>query len=109
MSLQDYLAILTFAFAIAGVVFALGKQAQRLGDVEVGLNGLGTKVDHGFDKFEAMVSRLDRRLDKTNEFRVRVDQRVAELQRHVYGDDITEFLRSGTNFHPNNDDTEPMT
>ena len=68
MNLQDALALFTFALAIAGVVFALGKQAEILST---------NKSD---------LERTDRRLDDLSKFIVRVDQRVADLERHVYGE-----------------------
>jgi hypothetical protein len=102
MSLQDSLAILTFAFAIAGVIFALGKQAQSIASNADDINSIGRKL-------ETFCDRTDRRLDESAKFIVRVDQRVANLERHTFGDELTEFLRSGTNFRPaSNDDTEPM-
>lgn len=109
MTLQDFLAILSALLAIAGVVFALGKQAQRLGTLEEDLNRLGAKVDKVLSKLEALASRFDRRLDDQAKFSVRVDQRVANLERQIYGDTITEILRSGGNFRPSSgdeDDTE---
>lgn len=100
MSLQDSLALLTFAFAIAGVVFALGKQAQSISSNSNDINHIGKKLD-------VFCDRVDRRLDDTAKFVIRVDQRVANLERQVYGDNITEILRSGSNFRPSSeDDTE---
>ena len=100
MNLSDVLAILTFAMAIAGLVFALGKQAQSIATNGSDINQVGKKLD-------LHVDRTDRRLDDVSKFTIRVDQRVANLERQVYGDSITEILRSGTNFRPSNDeDTE---
>lgn len=93
MSFGDTIAILGFLVTILGAAYAFGKQAQRLGGLEEDLNGLGTKI-----------ASLDRRLDRTNESCVRADQRVADLERRVYGDAITEMMRSGMPFNPNADD-----
>lgn len=101
MSLQDGLAILTLAFAIAGVVFALGKQAQSLATIGFDVNQIGKKLD-------VLGERTDRRLDDTAKFIVRVDQRVANLERQVYGDQITEILRTGSGFARSEDDTIPL-
>jgi len=101
MNLQDALAVLTFAFAIAGVVFALGKQAQNTATNSGDINSIGKKLDVHID-------RTDRRLDDVAKFTIRVDQRVANIERQVYGDQITEILRSGGTFNRNEDDTIPM-
>jgi hypothetical protein len=109
MSLGDTIAILGFLVTILGTAYAFGKQAQRLGGLEEDLDGLGKKVDAGLAKSEKAIASLDRRLDRTNEFRVRADQRVADLERRVYGDAITEMMRSGMPFNPTgDDDTVPM-
>lgn len=98
MSLQDALAVLTFALAIAGVVFALGKQAQNIATNTNDINSVGQKLENH-------IERTDRRMDDLSRFSVRVDQRTANLERQVLGDDLTEFLRSGQVYKPNDDDT----
>lgn len=98
MSLSDALAVLTFALAIAGVVFALGKQAQNIATNTDDINKVGRKLDNHID-------RTDKRLDDTAKFTIRVDQRVANLERQTFGDDLTEFLRSGQVYKPNDEDT----
>lgn len=97
MTVQDWIAVLTFALAIAGVVFALGKQAQSIATEADDLNNIDRKL-------ESHIDRTDRRLDDLVKFTVRVDQRVANLERQVFGDDLNEILRSGV-YKLNDDDT----
>ncbi|MCA6508738.1 MAG: hypothetical protein IM560_18925 [Pseudanabaena sp. M085S1SP2A07QC] len=96
MSLQDALAVLTFALAIAGLVFALGKHAQNIATNTDDINNLARRLENH-------IERTDKRLDDIAKFTIRVDQRVANLERQTFGDDLTEFLRSGVNFRSNND------
>ena len=97
MTVQDWIAVLTFALAIAGVVFALGKQAQSIATEADDLNNIDRKL-------ESHIDRTDRRLDDLVKFTVRVDQRVANLERQVFGDDLNGILRSGV-YKLNDDDT----
>lgn len=90
MTVQDWIAVLTFALAIAGGIFALGRQAQSI----------ATEAR----KLESHIDRTDGRLDGLVKFTVRVDQRVANLERQVFGDDLNEILRSGV-YKLNDDDT----
>jgi hypothetical protein len=99
MGTSEILSILSFAFAIAGVVFALGKQSQNLAIAGNDINSLGKKL-------ETHITRTDRRIDELANFTVRVDQRVANLERQVYGGAITEILRSGVDFPHSEDDIE---
>lgn len=101
MGLQDVLALATLALAIAGVIFALGKQSQNISTNSTDINNVGKKLD-------LHMERTDRRLDDTAKFTIRVDQRVANLERQVYGEQITEILRSGAGFNLNDDDTAPL-
>jgi hypothetical protein len=98
MSLQDAIAVLTFALAILGLIFALGKQAERTATNAKDINNVGTKLENH-------IERTDKRIDDLSRFSVRVDQRTANLERQVLGDDLTEFLRSGQVYKPNDDDT----
>jgi len=41
-------------------------------------------------------------------FYVRVDQRVVNLERQIFGDRMTELLRSGAGFVDGEDDTIPL-
>ena len=100
MTWQDAIVALTFGFAIIGLVFALGKQAQTILTNRIDISHTGQKLD-------MVAHTTDQRLDEMARFTIRVDQRVANLERQVYGDNITEILRSGHNFRPNDDDTEP--
>lgn len=55
MGLQDYLALATFGLAIAGIVFALGKQASDLIYIK-------HEIKEKFPKHAAFLLRLDRRV-----------------------------------------------
>jgi hypothetical protein len=101
MSLQDVLAVLAAFLAVAGVIFALGKQVQTLEVIHNDINQLGRKLD-------LLTERTDHRLDNLAMFYVRVDQRVANLERQVFGDRMTELLRSGSGFVGGEDDTIPL-
>jgi len=89
MSLQDVLAVFAAFLAVAGVIFALGKQVQTLQVIHDDINQIGKKLD-------LLADRTDRRLDDLSRLYVRVDQRVVNLERQVFGDRITELLRLGT-------------
>lgn len=82
MTVQDWIAVLTFALAIAGGIFALGRQAQSIATEANNLNNIGRKL-------ESHIDRTDGRLDDLVKLWVRVDQRVANLERQVFGDDDT--------------------
>ena len=101
MTWQDAIVALTFGFAIVGLVFALGKQAQTILTNRIDINHVGQKL-------EVLTELNDRRLDEMARFTIRVDQRVANLERQVYGDNITEILRSGHNFRPNSNDDDTI-
>lgn len=102
MIMADAIALLALAGTILGVAFAFGKQAQSIATNGDDINRIGIKLD-------GHIGRFDTRLDETAKFVVRVDQRVANLERQIYGDSITEILRSGSNFRPDSDDdTVPM-
>ena len=93
MSTQDLIAIATFAIAVMGVVYAFGKRDAALSTLKNDLNGLGKKVNQ-----------FDSRLDRLNEFYVRVDQRVLQLQEECFGEDKTDRLRQSDTapyFSPN--------
>ena len=101
MTWQDMIAALSFGFAIAGLIFALGKQAQSILTNRIDINHVGQKLD-------IVANTSDNRLDEIARFTIRVDQRVANLERQVYGDNITEILRSGNNFRPNSNDDDTI-
>jgi hypothetical protein len=101
MSLQDVLAIFAAFLAVAGVIFALGKQSQILLAISEDINDVGKKLD-------THIERTDHRLDDLARFYVRVDQRVANLERQIFGDRMTELLRSGAGFADGEDDTIPL-
>lgn len=101
MNLQDTLAIFAAFLAVAGIIFALGKQSQTLSVIHGDINNIGRKL-------EIHIERTDGRLDDLARFYVRVDQRVANLERQIFGDRMTELLRSGTGFVGGEDDTIPL-
>lgn len=101
MTLQDVLAIFAAFLAVAGIIFALGKQSQTLSVISEDINNIGRKLD-------THIERTDNRLDDLARFYVRVDQRVANLERQIFGDRMTELLRSGTGFVGGEDDTIPL-
>jgi hypothetical protein len=101
MTLQDVLAVFAAFLAVAGIIFALGKQSQTLSVIHEDINNIGRKLD-------THIERTDNRLDDLARFYVRVDQRVANLERQIFGDRMTELLRSGTGFVGGEDDTIPL-
>ena len=101
MSLQDVLAVFAAFLAVAGVIFTLGKQVQTLQVIHDDINQIGKKLD-------LLADRTDRRLDDLAFLYVRVDQRVANLERQVFGDRMIEIFRSGTMFSNPDDDTVPL-
>ena len=78
MNWQDMIAISTFAMAIAGLVFALGRQAQSILNNRTDINNVAQKLD-------SLAHNNDRRLDEITRFTIRVDQQVVSLERQVYG------------------------
>ena len=101
MTLQDVLAVFAAFLAVAGVIFALGKQSQTLTVISDDINDVVKILD-------THIERTDHRLDDLARFYVRVDQRVANLDRQVFGDRMTELLRSGAGFVGGEDDTIPL-
>jgi len=101
MTLQDALAVFAAFLAVAGIIFALGKQSQTLTVIHEDINSIGYKLD-------IHIERTDNRLDDLARFYVRVDQRVANLERQIFGDRMTEIMRSGAGFDGNEDDTVPL-
>jgi hypothetical protein len=85
MPIQDAIAIATFAIAILGVVYAIGKRDSTLSELNKDINGLGRKVDD-----------YDTRLDRLSQFYVRVDQRVMNLEENCFGEEKTNRLREST-------------
>jgi hypothetical protein len=79
MTLQDVLAIFAAFSAVSGVIFVLGKQSQTLSVISEDINNVGKKLD-------THIERTDCRLDDLARFYVRVDQRVANLERQIFGD-----------------------
>ena len=88
MSVQDLIAIATFAVAIMGVVYAFGKRDEVLAALKEGLNGLGAKQ-----------TKFDNRLDRLGEFYARLDQRVLQLQEECFGHEKTQRLRQISDEH----------
>ena len=82
MSTQDAIAIATFAIALLGVVYSFGIMAERLATTKEDLNGLGVKANN-----------TDIRVSKLGNFVTRLDQRVANLQEEILGEERTERLR----------------
>jgi hypothetical protein len=100
MQIADAIAIGSLFMAVCGVVFALGKQAES-----IQANSRTNK--NVADRLDLHIQFTDRRLDELRIFTVRIDQRIANLERQVYGDQITEILRSGTSYSNSDDDTIP--
>ena len=84
MSLQDFVAVFGIALAVGSAIYSY-------------ISGVSKKLEYFAD-------RTDRRLDEVSKFIIRVDQRVVNLERQIYGDIITERLRSGSNFRDDDDD-----
>lgn len=93
MSVGDMVAIASFLLTLVGIVFYLGKIANRFERMERDINGLGSKVDAQNYECEARFAQLDQRLDRFSEFVVRNDQRVAHLEERVYGEDTMARVR----------------
>ncbi|NMF57703.1 hypothetical protein [Pseudanabaena yagii] len=93
MPIQDLIAIATFAIAVLSVVYAFGERDARLAALEKDTNNLGKKLETEFDSVSDTLSAHDHRLDELSKFYVRVDERVAQLQRKVLGEEETERLR----------------
>lgn len=82
MSIQDLIAIATFAIAIMGVVYAFGKRDAVILSLKEGLNGIGGKQ-----------AKFDDRLDRLGENYARLDQRVSHLQEECFGEEKAKRLR----------------
>jgi len=100
MGASDFVAIVSLFMAVSGVIFTLGKQAQNISSNHQTIRTIS-------DRLDLHVAFTDRRLDELRIFTVRIDQRIANLERQVYGDQITEILRSGTSYSNSDDDTVP--
>lgn len=93
MSIQDVIAIATFAIAILSVVYAFGQRDAKLSGLEKDVNNLGKKLQTEVNSTADTLATHDHRLDELSKFYVRVDERVAQLQRKVIGEEETERLR----------------
>lgn len=93
MSTQDVIAIASFAIALLGVVYAFGKRDEKLSSLEKDLNSLGIKTSREFESLEGAINQHDKRIDRLNEFAVRLDQRVLQLQEQCFGEEKTNRLR----------------
>jgi len=93
MPIQDLIAIATFAIAILSIVFALGQHDQKTTVLEKDVNGLGKKISKESENNQRTQQAFDQRLDRLNEFAVRLDQRVLQLQEECFGQEKTNRLR----------------
>lgn len=93
MPIQDLIAIATFAIAVLSVVYAFGQRDAKLSALEKDVNDLGKKLNSEFNSVSNTLSNHDHRFDELSLLYVRVDERVAQLQRKVLGEEETERLK----------------
>ena len=88
MNLQDGLAIMTFTLAIATLVFAVGKQTQRLTYACEKLNQLSNKFDLDISALLNVINgfsdRSEKRLDYLAIQTAELKQRLVSVERHIY-------------------------
>lgn len=82
MSTGDILAIASLGITILAIIFTIGKNAQRLEEVEEDMDNFGEKA-----------RQLDNRLDKQATFITRLDQKVLYLEERQFGDDTAARIR----------------
>lgn len=93
MTVQDWVGVISFVVGFGGVVYAFGERDNRLKRVETDLNKMGTKYAEKTNEYEGYLKRFDERLDKSNEFRIRADQRLFLLEERVMGEETAGRLR----------------
>lgn len=86
MSVGDIVAIASFAASIFALIFAIGKQANRLQVIERDV------IENDKDSRES-IRAFDKRIDKLSEFTVRMDQRVVYLEERSFGEDTAARMR----------------
>lgn len=104
MSLQDWIGVISFVVGFGGVVYAFGERDNRLKRVEADINKMGVKYAEKTTDYENALKRFDERLDRSNEFRIRADQRVALLEERIMGEEISGRLRGLPSNYTNDED-----
>jgi|GEM_PF-1806085 len=93
MSIQDVIAIASFAIAMLGIVYAFGQRDSRLEALEKDVNSLGKKVEFHREQVYIELKSFDKRADKQSVFMVKIDQRVRQIQEAFVGEQRTDRLR----------------
>lgn len=103
MSTQEWIALISFVLGFGGVVYAFGERDSRLKRVETDLNKMGMKYAQKTTEYENFLKKFDERLDKSNEFRIRADQRLFLVEEKIMGEETAGRLR-GLPSHYSTDD-----
>lgn len=89
MNLHDWIGLISFIVGFGSVVYAFGERDNRLKSVESDLNKMGIKYAQKTTEYEKRLDDFDGKLYKSNEFRIRVDQRVALLEERIIREETT--------------------
>jgi len=89
MDTSEILAIASFAVTIAGLIFVIGKNTQRLNFVENDLNNLGRKVESNLKDLQARQDKYEDTLNSQLQFTTLTAERLVNLKERLFDDEIT--------------------
>jgi len=93
MNTSDILAIASFAITVAGIIFVIGKNSQRLNVVERDLNRLGIKIEDKIEDLDRKQNTYEEKLDSQVQFMTLTAERLVNLKERLFDGDISEGKR----------------
>lgn len=104
MTWQEWIGLISFIVGFGSVVYAFGERDNRLKRCENDINKMGTKYSEKVTEYEIALKRFDERLDRSNEFRIRADQRLALMEEQMMGEETAGRLRGIPSHHKNKEE-----